>query len=165
MKGNNIVLQHLQKALSMELTAVNQYFLHAHTLDDWGYPKLAASMREEMGEEQGHASRLIDRMLFLEGTPDVQNLDKINYPKSVRDMFQTDLDDEYEARTYYTKAAIDCRDAGDLGTHEIFISLLQDEEGHIDHLEKQLRLIEQLTEPLYLQMHASPDGEKGGDGG
>jgi len=161
MKGNNIALQHLQRALTMELTAVNQYFLHAHTLDDWGYPKLADSMREEMSEEQGHASRLIDRMLFLEGTPDVQALDKINYPKSVRDMFQTDLDDENESRTYYTKAAIDCRDSGDLGSHELFVSLLQDEEGHIDHLEKQIRLIEQLTEPLYLQMHASPGNEEG----
>ena len=146
----------------MELTAVNQYLLHAHTLDDWGYPNLAASMREEMTEEQGHASRLLDRMLFLEGSPDVQNLDKINPSKSVRDMFQTDLDDEYEARAYYTKAAIDCRDSGDLGTHEIFVSLLQDEEGRIDHLEKQIRLIEQLSEPLFLQMHASP-GEKAGE--
>ena len=163
MKGTNIAVQHLQRALTMELTAVNQYFLHAHTLDDWGYPKLATDMREEMSEEQGHASRLIDRMLFLEGAPDVQNLDKINYPKSVRDMFQTDLDDEYETRTYYTKAAFDCRDAGDIGSYDVFTSLLKEEEGHIDHLEKQIRLIEQLSEPLYLQMHASPGDGKDHD--
>jgi len=161
MKGNNIVLQHLQRALTMELTAVNQYFLHAHTLGDWGYEKLAESMREEMSEEQGHAGRLIERILFLEGSPDVQTLDRISYPKSVRDMFQADLDDENEALRYYTKAAIDCRDSGDLGTHELFVSLLQDEEGHIDHLEKQIRLMDQLTEPLYLQMHASTGSEKG----
>jgi bacterioferritin len=165
MKGNNLALQHLQRALTMELTAINQYLLHAHTLDDWGYPKLAVAMREEMTEEQGHAGRLIDRILFLEGTPEVQSLDKISYPKSVRDMFQTDLDDEYEARTYYTQAVNDCRDAGDIGTYQIFVALLEDEEGHIDNLEKQLRLIEQLSEPLYLQMHASPAGEKHANGG
>ena len=159
MKGNNIVLQHLQTALTMELTAVNQYFLHAHVLDDWGLPKLAEKMHEEMSEEQGHASRLIDRMLFLEGSPDVQTLQHVSQAQSVRSMFEADLEDEYEARSYYTKAAIDCRDAGDLGSHELFVGLIRDEEGHIDYLEKQIRLVEKLTEPIYLQMHASAHEE------
>jgi bacterioferritin len=155
MKGDKTVLEHLQTSLTMELTAVNQYLLHAHVLEDWGLDRLSAKMREEMSEEQGHADRLIGRILFLEGNPDLTRLNDVTRGNSLRGILESDLRDELDARSYYTKAAEVCADKGDLGSRDLFRSLLSDEEGHIDHLETQLNLIDLIGEAGYAQLQVS----------
>lgn len=151
MKGNNTVIQHLQTALTMELTAVNQYLLHWHVTEDWGLSKLAKKFRQEMEEEQGHAAKLLDRIIFLEGLPDCETMNKVKMENSVKGMLESNLRDEYEARNYYTRAAEDCREAGDEVSRELFVSLTTDEEGHIDYLETQLELIKRIGDELYAQ--------------
>lgn len=159
MKGDKTVLGHLQKALTMELTAVNQYLLHAHVLEDWGLDRLGAKMRSEMHEEQGHADRLMERLIFLEGTPDVGKLDSIVRGNSLRGILEANLRDELEARTYYTKAAEACADKADLGSRDLFRALIHDEEGHIDFLETQLNLIDMMGEQSYVQLQARSAAE------
>lgn len=160
MKGEEAVLNHLQKALTMEFTAVHQYLLHAHLLDDWGLSALSDKLHEEMEEELGHANKLLQRILFLEGDPDVRSVDSIARAQTVKDMFESDLRDEYEARSYYTKAANACQEAGDIGSRDLFTSLIHDEEGHIDWLETQLGLIDRLGEQSYMQLYVGETGEE-----
>lgn len=155
MQGDRTVLEHLQTALTMELTAVNQYLLHAHVLEDWGLSRLGARMREEMAEEQGHAHRLLERILFLDGTPDVSKLNDVGQGNSLRGILEADLRDEYEARAYYTRAAEVAAEKSDLGTRELFRSLIADEEGHIDYIESQLNLIDLIGEAGYAQIQVS----------
>lgn len=152
MKANSKVMQHLNDALAAELTAINQYLLHAHLLDDWGFGKLSAKMREEMNEEMGHADRLIQRILFLGGTPDTGRLNKVEAAKSVRHLFERDLKAENEAVRTYTQAAEDSGQAGDYVSRKLFVSLIGDEEGHVDWLEQQLGLMDKLGEQGYLQL-------------
>jgi bacterioferritin len=159
MKGEPKVLQNLQRALTMELTAIHQYLLHSHVVADWGLDKLAASMRAEMQEELTHANDLIERIMFLDGEPDVSALDAIGRAQGIKDMFEIDLQDEYEARTFYTKAANDADKAGDIGSRDLFSRLVLDEEGHIDWLETQLGLLQRLGEPTYLQSQMGADGQ------
>lgn len=157
MKGPEISLQHLQRAIQMELTTVNTYIRQARQLADWGVDRLAAHMEEEAAEERGHATKYIDRMLFLEGTPDVHSLEQVEPDTSVRGVLETQMRLEKEAQAYYTKAADETRDAGDLTTYGLFREILADEEGHIDYLETQFDLIEMMGEQLYIARHVSPE--------
>lgn len=155
MKGPEVSLRHLQRALTMELTTVNTYMLQAAKLEDWGLDVLAARMREEIEEEREHAQRYLDRLIFLEGEPDVSTLDPIGQDQSVRDIYQTQMKMELEARSYYDHAAREARDAGDLGTFDLFRSILKDEEEHIDFVETQFSLLELMGEQLYVSRQVS----------
>ncbi|MDF0602613.1 ferritin-like domain-containing protein [Psychromarinibacter sp. C21-152] len=155
MKGPEVSLKHLQRALTMELTTVNTYLYQERQLDDWGIDRLAARMTEEIGEEREHATAFLTRLLFLEGEADVQTLDKIEPPKSVRHIFETQQKMELEAREYYDKAARECQEAGDLGTFELFMRILKDEEEHIDFVEEQFDLMEMIGDQLYIARQVS----------
>lgn len=152
MKADAKVMQHLNAALAMEMTAINQYLLHAHLLEDWGFAKLAAKMREEMAEEQGHADRLIRRILFLGGVPDTGKLNAVSPAKSVRALFESDLKSEQQARRAYADAVADCTAQRDYVSRNLFIALIGDEEGHSAWLDTQLGLMDKLGEPNYLQL-------------
>ncbi|MFP3921824.1 MAG: bacterioferritin [Dichotomicrobium sp.] len=159
MKGEDVVLQQLQKALTMEFTAVHQYLLHSHVLKDWGLEALGDAMTEEMEEELGHANKLMERMLFLEGNPDMTSMNKVDRSQTLKDMFEADLRDEHEARKFYTQAANTCQEAGDLVSRDLFTDLVHDEEGHIDWLETQLGLIDRLGEQGYTQLQVGNANE------
>lgn len=148
-------LRNLQKALSMELTAAHQYQLHAHVLEDWGMNRLAAQMREEMLEEMGHSDDYITRIMFLKGTPELEFAKKPVRAETLVTMFEADLVDEREAIEFYTKAAQQAADAGDIGSRSIFERIVLDEEGHMAWLELQLDLIQRIGEPAYVAKHVS----------
>lgn len=153
-------LENLQKALSMELTAVHQYLLHAHTLEDWGLDLLAARMREEVQEELGHASKYIDRILFLKGDPKMVPDETAKTADTLEDMFAADLDGEKEAIRFYTEAAETAEADHDVGTRRLFENIVLDEEGHQEWLELQLDLLKRMGEPMFISKHMSkPTGE------
>lgn len=154
MKGDARVIEYLNKALRHELTAVNQYWLHARLLDDWGFGKLAAKELEEADEERQHAQDLIDRVLFLEGFPNLQTLDPLRIGQSVKECLEGDLAAEYAARSLYHEAREVCREQGDFVSMKLFETLLADEESHIDFLETQLSLIERIGIDNYSLLHA-----------
>jgi bacterioferritin len=159
MKGDAKVIDYLNKALRHELTAVNQYWLHYRLLDDWGYAKLAAKERMESIEEMQHADKLIERILFLEGFPNMQSLDPLRIGQSLKEVMEADLAGEYSARALYREAREICKTASDYVTLRLFEDLLGDEEGHIDYLETQLQLIEQIGIERYGLLQAAPAGE------
>lgn len=142
-------LENLNKALQMELTAAHQYQLHAHVLDDWGLDKLAVQMRKEQTEEIGHSDRFIERILFLNGDPQLSFASAPKRAKSLMDMFLADLADEAEALAFYIQASKDADKEGDLGSREIFEQIALDEEGHKAWLELQISLIERIGEQAY----------------
>ena len=153
------IVDYLNTGLRMELTAQTRYMLHSRLLADWGFHGLAAKMAEEAAEEQGHAERFIDRLLFLGHDP-VIALDDIKPAKSVLEMFKTDLDDELEAVRFYAEAYQAATTAGDIGSQTIFGELIIDEEGHADWLQTELGLMDRLGEATYLQLQvagAAPD--------
>ena len=154
MRNENQMINYLNTGLRMELTAQTRYMLHSRLLADWGFEGLSAKMAEESAEEQGHAERFIDRILFLGGEP-VMEMASIEPAKSVKAMFQTDLDDELEAVRYYTEAYKAATEAGDIGSQSIFAQLILDEEGHADWLQTELGLMDRLGEPVYLQMQVA----------
>ncbi|MBO0345653.1 bacterioferritin [Roseibium sp. CAU 1637] len=156
MKGEPRVIEYLNKALRHELTAVNQYWLHARFLDDWGYAALARKEMEESQEERLHAEQLMDRILFLEGLPNVQVVDPLRIGTGLKDCLECDLAGEYTARALYHEARQVCVEAGDIVSMKLFESLLQDEEAHIDFLETQLELIERIGSDQYGQLNAVP---------
>jgi bacterioferritin len=156
MKGENQVIERLNEALFLELGAVNQYWLHYRLLDDWGYQKLARKEREESIEEMHHADRIISRIIFLEGHPNLQSLAPLRIGESVREVLESDLAGEYDARTSYKKSREICSQLGDYVTMKLFEDLLQDEEGHIDFLETQLDLLQSIGEERYGQLNAEP---------
>lgn len=147
--SNKKVLENLNKALAMELTATHQYQLHAHVLEDWGLGKLAVKMREEMAEELGHADAFIERLMFLKGEPQLVFDKQPHRAQDLPDMFKTDLADEEEAIEFYTKAALHAAEVGDIGSRTLFEKIVLDEEGHKAWLELQLDLIERLGEKTY----------------
>jgi len=151
MKGDDRVIEYLNRSLRAELTAVNQYWLHYRILDNWGYKELAKQWREESIEEMHHADRLIMRIIFLEGFPNLQVLDPLRIGQSVEEIIRCDLATEVAARALYTEAAEYCVSAHDLVSKELYDGLLIDEERHIDFLETQLELIKQLGVQLYSQ--------------
>ena len=150
MQGDARVIEYLNEQLTAELTAINQYFLHAKMQENWGYPKLAEYTKSESIDEMKHAEALADRILFLEGLPNLQRIGTLNIGASVPEQFRADLGIEQEAVTRLREGAAYMSGMGDITSASIFESILEDEEHHIDYLETQLGLIEVLGEQLYL---------------
>ena len=149
-KAGAKVIATLNEILTGELTAINQYFLHAKMLEDWGYRKLATHVHGESIDEMKHADQLIARILYLDGVPNVQKLGRIRIGENVPEMFRSDLALEQEAIPRLNEAIALCVAEGDHGTRELLASILVAEEEHLDWLETQLHLIESLTEGQYL---------------
>ena len=148
-------LANLQKALSMELTAMHQYQLHANVLADWGLDRLATKMRAEMQEETGHSDEFLARILFLKGEPNIVLAKSPVQAASLEAMFTTDLNDEKEAICFYTQAASEAAAEGDIGSRALFERIVMDEEGHMAWLDLQLDLLRRLGEPAYWAKHMS----------
>ncbi|TWU32203.1 bacterioferritin [Novipirellula artificiosorum] len=146
-------IKNLQTALSMELTALHQYQLHACVLDDWGMELLANKMREEMQEELGHSEEFLVRILFLQGNPKLELQKTPVRANSLKEMFETDLSDEKEAIEFYTTSSIQAHEDRDIGTRQIFEKIAVDEEGHASWLELQLDLLKRMGEPAYIAKH------------
>jgi bacterioferritin len=149
-KAGKVVITALNEVLTAELTAVNQYFLHAKMLQNWGYTKLAAKLRAESIDEMKHADTLIERILYLDGTPNVQKLGRIRIGETVPEMFASDLALEVEAIPRLNTAIALCGENGDHGTRQILDAILASEEAHLDWIETQQRLIAQLGLQAYL---------------
>ena len=156
MKGEKQVIERLNEALFLELGAVNQYWVHFRMLDDWGFQKLAKKERAESIEEMHHADRLIARIIFLEGHPNLQKLDPLRIGQTVRETLEADLAAEHDARTLYIEARRHCDAVGDYVTRSLFDDLIKDEEGHIDFLETQLGLFDALGAERYGLLNAKP---------
>lgn len=156
MKHNEKVIERLNEALKLELGAVNQYWLHYRLLDDWGFGKLAQKEREESVEEMQHADKLIERILFLGGYPNLQTVGALQIGTNLKEVLEADLAGEHEARTSYKKSREICDAEGDYVTMKLFDDLLADEEGHIDFLETQLDLLEKIGEQHYGALNANP---------
>lgn len=154
MKGDPRVIEYLNKSLRHELTVVNQFWVHSRLLADWGFQKLANKELEEADEERQHSQDLIDRIIFLEGLPNLQTLDPLRIGQSLKECLECDLAAEYVARALYKEAREVCREIGDYVTMSLFERLLGDEEGHIDFLETQLELIEQIGIDNYSLLQA-----------
>ena len=153
MRGDAKVIEYLNSALRHELAAVNQYWLHYRILDNWGYKNFAKTWRAESIEEMGHADRIVARILFLDGHPNMQSLDQLRIGRGVKEIIDCDLAAEMSARALYLDAAQYCASVNDRVTKNLFEDLLGDEEKHIDFLEAQLTLIDQIGVQLYAQKH------------
>jgi len=150
MRGDAKVIAVLQEVLKAELTAINQYFLHAEMCENWGYEKLAAQTRAESIEEMTHAEKLIERILLLDGTPNMSDYFKIVVGADVQAQFSNDLNVEYDAVKRLNEGIRLCVAAGDNGSRELLQRILVDEEHHIDYLEAQLHAIKEIGLPNYL---------------
>jgi len=150
MQGDARVIEMLNEQLTSELTAINQYFLHAKMQQNWGYTKLAAHTRAESIEEMTHAERLTDRILFLEGLPNYQKLLALRIGQTVREQFESDMAIEVEVVQRLRPAIAYCEEVGDHTSKRLFEEILADEEHHIDYLETQLSLLDGIGEQLYL---------------
>ena len=159
MKGDTKVIERLNEALFLELGAVNQYWLHYRLLEDWGYTKLAKKERAESIEEMQHADKLVSRIIFLEGHPNLQKVGPLRIGQNVKEVLEADLAGEYDARTSYKESRDICYQAGDYVTMKLFETLLADEEGHIDFLETQLELLSKIGEAKYGQLNAGSADE------
>ena len=150
MKGDAKVIEFLNKALYNELTAINQYFLHAKMLKNWGLKELAEHEYHESIDEMKHADRLAERILFLDGLPNFQALGKLKIGENPRELLQCDLALELEALPVLKDAIVHCEGVGDFVSRKLFADILDSEEEHIDWIETQLSLIERIGEPNYL---------------
>ena len=150
MKGDPKVIDLLNEILTGELTAINQYFLHAKMCQNWGYKRLYDHMRAESIDEMKHADYLIERVLFLEGLPNLQRLGKINIGQTVVEMLRNDMGVEAVAIPLLNKSIETCRQVGDNGSEALLTRILVSEEEHIDWLEAQLELVKQVGEGQYL---------------
>ena len=159
MKGSAKVIERLNEALFLELGAVNQYWLHYRMLDDWGLTKLAKKERAESIEEMQHADKIIARILFLEGHPNLQKVAPLRIGQDVEEVLKSDLAGEYDARASYSKSRDICHDEGDYVSMKLFEELLADEEGHIDFLETQLDLLGKLGVERYSLLNSSSADE------
>ncbi|WP_169950573.1 bacterioferritin [Microbispora sp. H11081] len=156
MQGDKEIIALLNEQLTSELTAINQYFLHAKLQENWGYTKLAALTRAESIDEMRHAEELTDRILFLEGLPNYQKLNTLHIGQTVREQLQADLELELGVVKRLRPGIALMRERGDITSATLFESILADEEHHIDYLETELGLLESLGEQLYLQRYAEP---------
>lgn len=150
MKGNDEVLRLLNELLTNELTAINQYFIHAKMCENWGYDRLAAKIREESIDEMRHADQVISRILFLEGVPNLQRLHKLRVGETVKEQFESDLAVEHSAIAFLNEGIEACRRVKDNATEDLMTKILVGEEEHTDWLETQLELIRQVGEQNYL---------------
>ena len=150
MKGNDQILSLLNDLLTNELTAINQYFVHAKMCQNWGYERLADKTREESIDEMKHADMVISRILFLEGVPNLQRLGKLRVGETVREQLESDLQLEYNAIAFLNQGVAASREAGDNASKDLFERILVSEEEHTDWIETQLELIRQVGEQNYL---------------
>jgi len=151
MQGDARVIEFLNEQLTAELTAINQYFLHAKMQENWGYTRLAKHTKAESIDEMRHAEVLTDRILFLEGLPNYQKLFALRIGETVKEQFECDMKVELEAVDRLRRGIEYMRSIGEVTSARIFEDILGDEEHHVDYLETQLGLIEKLGEALYLQ--------------
>ncbi|WP_063038646.1 bacterioferritin [Nocardia pseudovaccinii] len=160
MEGDKEIITLLNEQLTAELTAINQYFLHAKMQENWGFTKLAKHTRHESIDEMKHAEVLTDRILFLEGLPNYQKLNPLRIGQTVPEQLRADLKIEMEAVDRLRGGIELMRSRGDVTSARIFESILEDEESHVDYLETELDLIEKLGEQLYLQRYTdTPEGD------
>jgi bacterioferritin len=150
MKGDSKIIEALNAILTSELTAINQYFVHAKMCENWGYQKLAAKKREESIEEMKHADKVIARILLLDGVPNMQRLNPVKVGEEPVEQHQVDLELELDARKRLNEAIALCRDKGDNGTRELLERILLEEEESIDWLEAQLHLVKDVGREQYL---------------
>jgi len=150
MKGKPAVLEALSRMLKEELGAISQYFLHAEMCENWGYERLSELIKKQSIGEMKHAEILIERLLFLEGIPNMGDLPKLNVGKGVKQQIQNDLDLELSAVAEYNEAVAACQKAGDNATADLLKEILKDEEEHVDFLETQLGLMKDLGLENYL---------------
>ncbi|MCE7888017.1 MAG: bacterioferritin [Alphaproteobacteria bacterium PRO2] len=162
MKGNPKVIEQLNLGLKKELTAINQYFLHARMLEDWGVTKLARHEYKESIEEMHHADIFIKRILLLGGLPNLQELGKLLIGENVKEVIECDLKLELDGIETYRKAIKICEEANDYVSRDLFLNILKDEEMHADGLETQLKLIDQVGLQNYIQLNSGPDEEPEG---
>ncbi|OFW02070.1 MAG: bacterioferritin [Acidobacteria bacterium RIFCSPLOWO2_02_FULL_68_18] len=158
MRGNDKVIAELNQALREELTAINQYFVHAEMCHNWGYHRLGSYIRKQSIDEMKHAEALIERVLFLDGTPTMEPL-ALHIGQSVRAQIESDLKLEVGAVAMYNKAIGISRDQGDDQSRDLFSKLLKDEEAHVDWLETQLHMMQEMGYERYLTMQAEGTNE------
>jgi bacterioferritin len=161
MKGKQEVVDVLNEALKHELGAVNQYWLHYRMLENWGYTRLAKKERAESIEEMHHADKLVARIIFLEGLPNLQYIAPLMIGQNLKEVLESDLKGEFLARDLYTRAREICRKNEDYVSMALFEELLDDEEGHIDFLETQLDLYDRIGAQNYGQLQSDPADESG----
>jgi bacterioferritin len=159
MKGSAKVIAELNKALREELTAINQYFLHAEMCENWGYEKLSEYIKKQSIGEMKHAEALMERILFLDGTPSMKPLE-LTIGKNVQEMIQSDLDLELAAVNDYNAAIQVAVTEKDNGSRDLFVTLLKDEEDHVDWLEAQIHQIKELGYERYLSMQMGDEEQE-----
>ncbi|MDB6179446.1 bacterioferritin [Paracoccus sp. Z330] len=159
MKGDSKVIDYLNAALRSELTAVSQYWLHYRLQEDWGYGHIADKSRAESIEEMNHADKLIQRIIFLEGHPNLQKLDPLRIGQNLKETMEADLAGEHDARKLYIEAREHCEKVGDYVSKVLFEELIADEEGHIDFLETQIELHDTIGAEKFGQLNAKPASE------
>lgn len=156
MKGNAKVIEQLNRALREELTAINQYFVHAEMCENWGYGKLARYIKTQSIDEMKHAEALMERILFLDGTPSMEPL-ALSIGSTVQAMIQSDLKLEIQAAAMYNEAVKVAMDNKDNGSRDLFVKLLKDEEEHVDWLEAQMHQIKEMGYERYLTMQINEE--------
>ena len=159
MAGDAEVIRLINVVLKNELTSINQYFLHARMLDNWGLKRLGKIEYEESVDEMKHADRLVKRILFLQGIPNLQDLGKLYIGENVREILECDLRREMDAHPLYTEAITHCETVKDYVTRELLVDIQESEEEHIDLIEEQLGLIEKMGLPNYIQSATGELGE------
>ena len=159
MKGDATVIEYLNKALTNELTAINQYWLHYRVLKDWGVDKLAEYERHESIDEMKHADQIAERILFLKGLPNFQAIHRLKVGETVEEILRADLAVEHEAIPLLRDAIAHCETVRDFVTRDLFASILSSEEEHVDFLETQFDMIERMGLENYVQLQSKPAGE------